>query len=116
MGNAIISKHRLEPLELDVPTELRPWVRIAAAKGVISGSEFLVASVHPHSNPVEAEFASDDRVRRHRLEGAGWLWHCDVVFGILNDQFDETSRFIIGGDWNTARAFERSSGLPDAQL
>jgi exonuclease III len=113
-GSAIVTKYAVEPLELAVPSELRPWLRIAAAEVAVGGIDFLVASVHPHYDPVDPPFQEDSDLRRYLLDSARWLWHCDVTFGILNEA-SRGRRFIIGGDWNTSRAL-RESSVPDARF
>jgi endonuclease/exonuclease/phosphatase family metal-dependent hydrolase len=114
-GSAIVTDYPFQPAELEVPDELRPWLRIAAAKVVVGGIDFQIASVHPHYESVDPPLQEDRGLRRYILGGARWLWHCDVAFGILNDKLDASSRFIISGDWNTARAFQHSS-VPDARF
>jgi exonuclease III len=114
-GSAILSEYPSTALELAVPDGLRAWVRIAAARLDVEGVEFIVASVHPHYEAVDPEYQDDPELRGYKLDGARWLWHCDVVFGVLNDMLERSSRFIIGGDWNTARAFQNTS-VPDARF
>ena len=113
-GHAIATRFTVKPLGLAVPSELRPWLRIAAAELAIGGIDFLVASVHPHYEAVDSPLQEDQGLHVYVLDGARWLWHCDVAFGILNEAA-RGRRFIIGGDWNTARAFKESS-VPDARF
>jgi exonuclease III len=80
----------------------------------IDGHEFLVASVHPHYLEVGPATECDPRLSGYCLDGARFLWHCDVAFGILSEAVRDR-RFIIGGDWNTARAFKDSS-VADARF
>jgi hypothetical protein len=114
-GAARSSPTTTEPAELEVPDELRPWLRIAAAEVVVEGIGFLIASLHPHYDAVDPPLQGDQRLRGYMLDGARWLWHCDVAFGILQDKLEASSRFIVSGDWNTARAFQ-SSSVPDARF
>ena len=40
------------------------------------------------------------------------VWYSDLAFEALDRYLQEGQRFIIGGDWKTARLFDESSAYP----
>ncbi len=76
------------------------------------GTETLVASVHTPARMIEDEsIPAADRARAARPE-SGEVWHNDVAVAGLEPMASVAQSFLIGGDFNTCRAFDEPKWAP----
>lgn len=73
-----------------------------------------VASVHSVAKEVDDPCLDDNGHERISHGGADRAWHCDLAAAALRGWVGP--RFIVGGDWNTARLFDQTypGRWPDA--
>jgi endonuclease/exonuclease/phosphatase family metal-dependent hydrolase len=120
-ASALVAKPALglRPLELD-PSSLLGGFGSYLATGEIpiaEGSPMLVASVHTRAAEApDWVTAGHDRTALAR-SSVGVPWSNDVAFAgyreLLAARAPRHARFLIGGDWNTAR-FVDEDGVPKA--
>jgi len=76
----------------------------------IYGRKILIASVHTPAKVVNDPRVSQDdhaKIKRPSLDRA---WHNDLAAAALADISVGFDGFIISGDWNTARLFDKTMG------
>lgn len=83
-----------------------PACRIAAAEVQLGGAVLSVASVHPAWYEHSAIGNADPDAAHWHLDGADNVWHCDLAYGVAKSSL--TAPLVVGGDWNTARKFQKS--------
>lgn len=72
--------------------------------------KILIASVHTPAKEVNDPLVSQDdhtKIKRPSLDRA---WHNDLAAAALADKSVGFDGFIISGDWNTARLFDKTMG------
>jgi len=96
----------------------KPWLKLRSdpesvaysATGTVSlsdGTDLLVASVHTQVGvPSPEDYAGLDHEAIRRPRRAS-LSHADVAYAIQRRRV-EGGRFLVGGDWNTARLWDRT--------
>jgi endonuclease/exonuclease/phosphatase family metal-dependent hydrolase len=78
---------------------------IAAAELHIAGTPVFVASVHALAQRVEPAWLEGLNADEIGRPDVGEVWHNDLAYYLLRQQAD-TRPMILGGDWNTCRAYD----------
>lgn len=112
----------------EIPTaQIGNWVDgpllygyIATGRIVLGDEPVFVASVHAPPRAVEEDSPDipNEDLEAMRLEPLGSkrrrakVWYSDLAFEALDRYLTKGQRFLIGGDWNTARLFDNFSTYP----
>jgi exonuclease III len=102
-GTAIVAKPALKLRSDPEPVAYSATGTVS----ILDGLDLLVASVHTQVGvPSPEDYAGLDREAIRRPRRAS-LSHADVGYAIQRARV-EGGRFLVGGDWNTARLWDRT--------
>ena len=109
-GSAIVTTTPATHVEVELSTEWMDYVRLVATDAVVDSKSLRIISVHPHHMAFDEELLPEHPELTPRLDGARSVWSCDVAYALARDLTAAAPAFVVGGDWNTARLFDRTMG------
>lgn len=99
--------------KIDMPSISTPWmdyVRICIADLTRPDEAPIRAvSVHPHAGKFDPALLGEHPELAPKLDGATYVWSCDVAYTLARQHVTGHQPFVVGGDWNTARRFDTTS-------
>jgi endonuclease/exonuclease/phosphatase family protein len=109
--SAIVSRLPVtaSPAELPMPDVLQGYVATALLTFSAISEPWFIASVHASPRPLENDTGPDfehTAIRRPSVVA----WHSDLAFAYLKGVAVGFPQFIVGGDWNEARGWDRVHG------
>lgn len=108
--SAVVARRDLDPRPVACEGKLRAILSgylALAAVTLPDGMTALAASVHTPARQVEAGLLDAGEFYHLCRPELGEVWHNDVAVGVLDPLAAQFGAFIVGGDWNTCRAFDR---------
>jgi hypothetical protein len=109
-SGVLVRAGTLAPCRMELSTEWSDYVRISAADvGGVDDGVFRAVSVHPHYGRFDEALLAQRADLDARLECANSVWSCDVAYVLARDLVSDQQRFVVAGDWNTARLFDHTS-------
>ena len=117
-GSAIITRYNLEstvdvammdPALTDLVKRFRGQV-VAAKLRLDNNGSLVTISVHTPARTVPRKDVPLDVFPVIKLKQNRWIWRADVIYGALRHLPEKGDRFIMGGDWNTSRLFDKMYG------